>query len=310
MEHIMLNKAFGFGDTATPINEMGHDDTWRIFRIMSEFVDGFEAMSRIGPAVSVFGSARTPESDFYYKEARKLGRMLAESGFSVITGGGPGIMEAANRGAHDVGGMSVGLNITLPHEQSANPYATVRLDFHYFFARLVMFVKYACSFVCFPGGYGTLHEFYNSMTLIQTGKAEKFPVVLVGKDYWSGLVKWMRKTLLDDGTYDKIDRIDLDLFTVTDDLEEALAVVKEARKMQLVTSKPGDEMLRTGEGTLMGFPAQEYTKHDSGKYHPGSNMTISHNKTKPKTKAKPARKKPASPKKPTGTKKTASRKKR
>ena len=156
-----------------------NEDTWRVFRIMSEFVEGFETMSRIGPAVSIFGSARARKTAPDYVEARKLARTLAEQGFAIVTGGGPGIMEAANRGAADAGGTSVGLNITLPHEQKANPYANVQIDFHYFFARLVMFVKYSCAFVCLPGGFGTLHEFFNSMTLIQTGKAEMFPVVLM-----------------------------------------------------------------------------------------------------------------------------------
>lgn len=243
----------------SPISEMMHEDTWRIFRIMSEFVEGFESMGRIGPAVSVFGSARTPDTDPYYAQARKLGKLLAEKGFAVITGGGPGIMEAANRGAHEAGGTSVGLNITLPHEQKANPYLTIRMDYHYFFARLVMFVKYASSFVCFPGGFGTLHEFYNSMTLIQTGKAEKFPVVLIGREFWSDLVRWMDKTLLHH-SYPKIDPDDMHLFTITDSVEEACEIILEARKRDLqAPAKPASG--RTGEGTVMGFPARQSEKH-------------------------------------------------
>ena len=232
------------------------EDPWRIFRIMSEFVDGFETMSQIGPAVSIFGSSRALRSDRYYAKARKLARMLAEKNFAIITGGGPGIMEAANRGAHDGRGTSVGLNITLPQEQTANPWANVRLDFRYFFARLVMFVKYACSFVCFPGGFGTLHEFYNSMTLIQTGKVQKFPVILIGRSYWKGLIEWMHKTMLKGG-HPMIDRQDMELFHLTDSLLDAVAIITEAAGAQKVQ----DERLMavglrrlTSEGTLAGKP--------------------------------------------------------
>jgi len=207
------------------------EDTWRVFRIMSEFVEGFEMMSRVGPAVSIFGSARAPRSDTYYHKARKLASMLCEEGFAIITGGGPGIMEAANRGAHDVHGISVGLNINLPREQRANPYAEHQLDFRYFFARLVMFVKYASAFVCFPGGFGTLHEFFNSMTLIQTGNAERFPVVLIGRSYWRGLRDWMHNALLPSRGYAKIDGDDEDLFVLTDSLVEAARIVTKTGKM-------------------------------------------------------------------------------
>jgi uncharacterized protein (TIGR00730 family) len=233
-----------------------HEDTWRIFRILSEFVEGFETMSQIGPAVSIFGSSRTRRSDRNYARARKLAGMLAEKGFAIMTGGGPGIMEAANRGADEAGGTSVGLNITLPHEQEANRYANVRVDFRYFFARLLMFVKYACSFVCFPGGFGTLHEFYNSMTLIQTGKAEMFPVILIGRSFWKGLIDWMSKAMLDRGR-PKIDKQDMDLFFVTDSLHEAVKIIEEARLLEQVrqaepitlgTRRP------TGEGTVIGEP--------------------------------------------------------
>jgi len=236
-------------------------DTWRVFRIMSEFVDGFETMSRIGPAVSIFGSARTPRKNPHYARARRCARMLADKGFAIITGGGPGIMEAANRGAHDVGGVSVGLNITLPSEQRANPYASIRLDFRYFFARLVMFVKYACSFVCFPGGFGTIHEFFNSMTLIQTGKADNFPVILVGRRYWMGLVQWMKGQMLDHG-YGKIDPEDLHLFTLTDDLEQVVEIVQkaQAREQQAaaipISARPDD--WPSGEGTVTGRPPRPY----------------------------------------------------
>ena len=236
------------------------EDTWRIFRIMSEFVEGFETMSRIGPAVSIFGSARTPQKDTYYVKARKLATMLSKRDFAIITGGGPGIMEAANRGAHDVGGVSVGLNITLPNEQEANPYAEYSIDFRYFFARLVMFVKYANAFVCFPGGFGTLHEFFNSMTLIQTGKAETFPVILVGRSFWGGLVEWMQGTLLKKSCK-KIDKDDMKLFHVTDSLTETVQIIEravEARKA-LAVSTIGS-LSPTGEGTVEGKRSKTYPR--------------------------------------------------
>jgi hypothetical protein len=238
--------------------EFVNDDTWRIFRIMSEFVEGFETMSRLGPAVSIFGSSRTPRSHGDYRKARRLAAMLAEKGFAIITGGGPGIMEAANRGAHDVRGTSVGLNITLPREQQANPWASLRLDFRYFFARLMMFVKYACAFVCFPGGFGTLHEFFNSMTLIQTQKVLPFPVVLIGRSYWRGLQDWLASSALRSG-YRKIDPSDLGLFHVTNSLRETVAVIEGARETYLTRRSQavlaGPRRL-TGEGTLAGEPVR------------------------------------------------------
>jgi len=240
----------------TEREDFADKDTWRIFRIMSEFVEGFETMSRIGPAVSIFGSSRTPRSHGHYAKARKLARMLAERRFAIITGGGPGIMEAANRGAHDVEGTSVGLNITLPHEQKPNPYANIEIDFRYFFARLVMFVKYACSFVCFPGGFGTLYEFFNSMTLIQTEKTDRFPVVLIGRSYWRGIDQWMRKLMLADG-YAKVDPQDMELFTITDSLKEAVRIIEEARLMEQCRQANfgvAVQRQRTGEGTLIGIP--------------------------------------------------------
>ena len=236
-----------------------NEDPWRVFRIMAEFVEGFESMSHVGPAVSIFGSARTPRNHEDYVMARKLGLMLAQRDVAVITGGGPGIMEAANRGAVDGGGTSVGLNITLPHEQKANPYAKIQLDFHYFFARLVMFVKYASSFVCFPGGFGTLHEFYNSMTLIQTGKAQQFPVILIGTKFWGGIIDWMQKDLLGNHGYDKVDVIDMKLFHLTDSLDETVAIIQEAIKVRLAREAlpPANGMRPTGEGTVMGkLPAR------------------------------------------------------
>ncbi|MCJ7543983.1 MAG: TIGR00730 family Rossman fold protein, partial [Phycisphaerae bacterium] len=200
----------------------------------------------------------------YYAQARRLATMLARKGFAIITGGGPGIMEAANRGAREGGGKSVGLNITLPSEQEANPYADIRMDFHYFFARLVMFVKYACSFVCFPGGYGTLHEFFNSMSLIQTGKAQQFPVILIGSQYWKGLLHWMRLTLLSSRPQ-MVGRGDLELFTLTDDLDEAVAIVEQARSArQAATAAVAPEHL-TGEGTLMGRVATVYRRRENNR---------------------------------------------
>jgi uncharacterized protein (TIGR00730 family) len=233
-------------------------DPWRVFRIMSEFVEGFEAMSDVGPAVSIFGSARTPRHDPFYAKARRLARLLAERHFAVITGGGPGIMEAANRGAREGHGLSIGLNITLPHEQSANPYADRRLDFRYFFARLVMFVKYANAFVCFPGGYGTLHEFFNSMTLIQTGKTEAFPVVLIGRKFWKGLAGWMEKDVLH-CEHPMISPEDSRLFQVTDDLHEAVEIIEEARRIRAARKVPplaATLHSPTAEGTVAGQPAR------------------------------------------------------
>lgn len=240
-----------------PINEtFRNQDTWRIFRIISEFVEGFETMGNIRPGVSIFGSSRTPRSDPYYTKARKLARMLAERGFPIITGGGPGIMEAANRGAHDVGGPSVGLNITLPQEQEANPYANIKVDFRYFFTRLVMFVKYACSFVCFPGGYGTLHEFFNSMTLIQTGKAEKFPVILIGRSYWKGLDSWMHNNMLGDG-YAKIDAKDVELYHITNSLNDTVKIIEDAWAARQEAGLP---TVLPGEGTIVGKPTKTYQR--------------------------------------------------
>lgn len=241
-------------------------DTWRIFRIMSEFVDGFETMSEIQNGVSIFGSARTPVNHPDYIAARQLGRMLGHRGFAVITGGGPGTMEAANRGARESGGLSVGLNITLPNEQLANPFVNRRVDFRYFFVRLVMFVKYAVSFVCFPGGFGTLHEFYNSMTLIQTGKSRKFPVILIGKKFWGGMVHWMTNQMMEDG-YAKISPEDTSLFHITDDLNEAMEIIERARALQALRqiSPPAATVHSpTGEGTVAGKPPRVYSPKLTG----------------------------------------------
>jgi len=204
-------------------------DPWRSLRILSEFVEGFDALASIGKAVTIFGSARVGEGDPYYAKARKLAGLLAHEGFAVITGGGPGVMEAANRGCHDAGGLSIGCNIELPHEQAVNQYVDLAVEFRYFFARKTMFVKYADGFAIFPGGFGTLDELFESLTLIQTGKIRHFPVVLVGKEYWAGLLDWIRKQAVDHGV---VSPEDLDLIQVTDDMEEACAWLTAASTMR------------------------------------------------------------------------------
>ena len=193
-------------------------DPWRSLRILAEFVEGFDALATIGKAVTIFGSARIGEGDPYYAKARKLAGLLAKDGFAVITGGGPGIMEAANRGCHDAGGLSIGCNIELPHEQATNRYVDLGVEFRYFFARKMMFVKYADAFAIFPGGFGTLDELFESLTLIQTGKIRHFPVVLVGTEYWSGLLGWLRTEAVARGA---IEIADMDLLQCTDDMNEA-----------------------------------------------------------------------------------------
>jgi uncharacterized protein (TIGR00730 family) len=198
-------------------------DTWRALRILSEFVEGFDALAHLGPAVTVFGSARTPRDHPIYEQARTIGRKLAESGYAVITGGGPGTMEAANRGCREGGGLSVGCNIELPHEQGLNRYVDLGVEFRYFFARKTMFVKYADGFVILPGGFGTLDELFEALTLIQTGKVRHFPVVLVGRDHWAGLLAWMRDTLQPIGA---LSATDLDLLHVTDDPDEAVEFIR------------------------------------------------------------------------------------
>ena len=199
----------------TTNNAMPTEEPWRIFRIMAEFVEGFEELSTVGPAVSIFGSARTEPGTEYYELARSTAQEIAKAGFAVITGGGGGIMEAANKGAHEVGGESIGLNIELPHEQLPNAYQTLSLHFRYFFCRKVMFLKYAHGFVVFPGGFGTMDELFESLVLIQTLKQAYFPVILMGSDYWSGLVDWLKKTMLK--KYGYIEAEDLQVYTVLDD---------------------------------------------------------------------------------------------
>jgi uncharacterized protein (TIGR00730 family) len=201
------------------IEELAHHaDPWRVLRIVSEFVEGFDALNDVGPAITVFGSARTKPEDPYYAAGRVLGAALAKRGFAVITGGGPGIMEAVNRGCHEAGGLSVGCNIELPSEQELNAYVDLGVEFRYFFVRKNMFVKYAQGFVIFPGGLGTLDELFESLTLAQTGKIEHFPIVLFGSTYWTGLLDWMRAVVLAHGA---MSEDDFALMTITDDPEEA-----------------------------------------------------------------------------------------
>ncbi|HEX5240621.1 MAG TPA: TIGR00730 family Rossman fold protein [Candidatus Limnocylindrales bacterium] len=198
-------------------------DPWRALRILSEFVEGFDALAELGPAITVFGSARVDPGSPAYETARRIGRLLAAEGYTVITGGGPGVMEAANRGCQEGGGMSVGCNIELPHEQEINPYVDLGVEFRYFFARKVMFVKYADGFVILPGGYGTMDELFEALTLIQTGKIRHFPVVLVGTAFYGGLLDWIKAKLQTEGM---ISPGDLDLMTVTDDPEEVVRIVR------------------------------------------------------------------------------------
>jgi uncharacterized protein (TIGR00730 family) len=201
-----------------------HEDPWRVMRILSEFVEGFDALASIPLAITVFGSARTPRSDPMYEAAREVGAELAGAGFAVMTGGGPGIMEAANRGCQEAGGFSVGCNIELPFEQRMNDYVDLGIDFSYFFVRKNMFVKYAEGFVVFPGGFGTLDEMFEALTLTQTGKIQHFPVVLFGEAYWKGLIGWLRDAALEGG---KINEADLDLFVTCDEPGEVVPHIQE-----------------------------------------------------------------------------------
>ena len=202
-------------------------DPWRVFRIMGEFVEGFDTLARTEKAVSIFGSARVPPDDPQYLDAEKTARLLAEAGFGVITGGGPGIMEAANKGAKEAGGISIGCNIELPFEQGMNPYVDLAINFRYFFVRKTMFVKYADAFVIFPGGFGTLDELFEALTLIQTGKVRDFPVILFGSGYWQGMLDWIRDTMLAEG---KVSKSDMDLLVVTDDPYEVVRVVQDCHE--------------------------------------------------------------------------------
>ena len=201
-------------------HEWQHADPWRVLRIQGEFVSGFDALSKLPKAVTVFGSARTTPEDASYQLGVEVGRKLAEHSYAVITGGGPGIMEAANRGAHEAGGLSVGLGIELPHEQGLNEYVDLGLNFRYFFARKTMFLKYSQAFICLPGGMGTMDEFFEVMCMVQTGKVTNYPIVLMGTEYWSGLLEWMDNTLAASGYINEGDR---ELFLLTDDPDEAIS---------------------------------------------------------------------------------------
>jgi uncharacterized protein (TIGR00730 family) len=203
-----------------------HTDPWRVMKIQAEFVEGFNDLSEIGPAISVFGSARTPQDHPTYAQAEAVGRKLAEAGFVVITGGGPGTMEAANKGAIEAGGESIGLGIELPFEARLNDYVSFGLNFRYFFVRKMMFVKYSQGYVVMPGGLGTMDELFEAMTLSQTKKITQFPVVLMGVEHWKGLIDWMRDTMLADG---RIKQSDLDMLTLTDDVDEAVELMLKAR---------------------------------------------------------------------------------
>ncbi len=205
------------------INELKAEESWRLFKIMGELVDGIEALHDLGPAVSIFGSARTEPDNEYYKKAEKIASLFAKNKFAVITGGGGGIMEAANKGAKEGGGKSVGLNIVLPFEQQPNKYSNVKVNFKYFFTRKVMLIKYATAYIIMPGGFGTLDELFEAVTLIQTHKIKPFPVILVGKSYWSGLIEWVKNTLKENNT---ISESDLEILYVMDEPEEIVKTVK------------------------------------------------------------------------------------
>jgi uncharacterized protein (TIGR00730 family) len=211
-------------------------DPWRVFRIMGEFVEGFDTLANVGPAVTVFGSARVASDSPEYEAARRTAALLAGAGFAVITGGGPGLMEAANRGASEAGGTSIGCNIELPFEQGTNEWVEIAVNFRYFFVRKTMFVKYSEAFVIFPGGFGTMDELFEALTLIQTGKIRNFPVILFGTDYWGGLIEWIRSVMLREG---KISTRDVDLLFVTDSPEEAVEVILKAPRK--AAEQPGPE---------------------------------------------------------------------
>ncbi|HQG65718.1 MAG TPA: TIGR00730 family Rossman fold protein [Smithella sp.] len=205
------------------IDALSVNESWRVFRIMAEIVEGIETLSNVHNAVTIFGSARVKPEDEYYQQTERLAGLLVKEGFSVITGGGPGIMEAANKGAAEAGGKSVGLNIKLPFEQKPNPYANIHIEYKYFFVRKVMFVKYAVAYVIMPGGFGTMDEFFEALTLIQTRKTKPFPVILMGSEYWQGLINWLKNKMLKE---DKILPADLELIQVVDEPEDVVKLIK------------------------------------------------------------------------------------
>ncbi len=225
-------------DTASIIDDLKGDQSWRIFRIISEFTEGFDKLSGLCDAISIFGSARLPADDFYYEKTVELAELLGQQDFAIISGGGPGIMEAANKGAYLQEQPSIGLNIELPMEQKPNPYQDLSLGFRYFFVRKVMFVRYSIGYVCMPGGFGTLDEFFESLTLMQTHKIYPIPLVLFGSDYWKGLIDWISTTLVE---YKTISPEDLELITVTDDLQEVVDIMvahREWKQQQRATIEP------------------------------------------------------------------------
>ena len=236
------------GDTA-----FLNSDPWRVLRIQSEFVDGFNSLAGIGPAVTVFGSARTQPGDPQYEQAVAVAQRLGEAGFAIITGGGPGIMEAANKGAHQAGALSVGLNIDLPFEQHLNPYVDLDIDFRYFFVRKTMLVKYSLAFVILPGGFGTMDELFEALTLIQTGKIQNFPVVMLGSSYWQGLVDWLRQTMITEG---KIAEADLELLYITDSIEDAANLIVQCARSESWRSEK-EEDARAVTRQVFGSPDQE-----------------------------------------------------
>jgi len=205
------------------VDRITAQESWRMFHIMAEFVEGFDALAKYRPAVSIFGSTRAKPGDEVYQKAERIGQLLAENGFSVITGGGPGVMEAANKGASSAGGKSIGLNIELPLEQKPNPYANITLKYRYFFVRKVMFVKYAVAYVILPGGFGTMDELFESVTLIQTHKIKPFPVILVGSNYWKGLLDWIKEVVVKEG---RVSQEELGIFQLIDDPEEIVKTIK------------------------------------------------------------------------------------
>jgi uncharacterized protein (TIGR00730 family) len=205
------------------IDALSINESWRVFRIMAEFVEGIETLSDVNNAVTIFGSARVKPDDIYYQKTENLTRLLVQNGFSVITGGGGGIMEAANKGASEAGGKSVGMNIQLPFEQNPNPYANIHLHYKYFFIRKVMFVKYAVAYVIMPGGFGTMDELFEALTLIQTKKIKSFPLILMGSEYWRGLIDWLKNTMMQEG---KINSADMELIQIVDEPEEVVKLIK------------------------------------------------------------------------------------
>jgi len=226
------------------MEDLAKSDTWRVFRIMAELVEGFEALNNIGPAVTIFGSARLEPGSPYYNKCLKVSEILAKNGFAIISGGGPGIMEAANKGAQNANGTSIGLNIALPMEQTPNSFQDVRVEFRYFFVRKLMFVKYAVAYVIFPGGFGTMDELFEALTLIQTKKIRGFPVVLVGREYWQGLIHWLKTTVLEMGA---INREDLELMQIADDPEEICELITRRYKDR-TTGVQQDRRDRTKRG--------------------------------------------------------------